>query len=118
MATAQQTNIWATLTTFFFLMNVTSTSGADTGWITAALLVGINAIVQTHSGNGQTGAVIRTKQDDGLIAFSHITPQGVFHDFINTTALNYDRHFVQAVNQPVKMKIRWLSDGRIHALHQ
>ncbi|KAI2873566.1 hypothetical protein CBS11852_10765 [Aspergillus niger] len=147
MAPTQQRSLWATLTAVLvFLMQATPTSGAGftwyvkassaiagiawmvcgyflpasagTGCIAAALLVGINAVVQAHGGSGQTGAMIPAKRDEGSIAFNHITHEGVVHNFINTTALTHDWHFVHAVNQPVNLTVRRLSDGRIHARTQ
>lgn len=147
MAAAQRTSLWATFTTVLaLLIHATPASGAGFTWyvkassvitgiawmvcgyflpasagsgcVAAALLVGINAVVQAHGGSGQTGAVIPTKRDEGLVAFNHVTHEGVVHDFINSTALTHDWHFVHAINQPVNLTVRRLPDGRIHARTQ
>ncbi|GLA44917.1 hypothetical protein CBS147343_10401 [Aspergillus niger] len=121
MAPTQQRSLLATLTAVFvFLMQADPTSGAGftcagTGCIAAVLLVGINAVMHVHGESGKTGAMIPAKRDEGSIAFNHITHEGVVHSFINTTALTHDWHFVHAVNQPVNLTVRRLSDGRIHA---
>ena len=93
-------------------------ASAGSGCIAAALLVGINAVVQAHGGSGQNGAVIPTKRDQGFVAFNHVTHEGVTHNFINSTALTHDWHFVHAIEQPVNLTVRRLSDGRIHARTQ
>lgn len=51
---------------------------------------------------------------DGYICFNHITHEGISHNFINSTALNQDWHFVHAIDQPINLTVCRLSDGLIH----
>lgn len=86
----------------------------------AALLVGINGVIQAHGGNGQRGAIIGTRglEDHGLHRMYHHAPGHGTFDFINTTALSYDWHNVTVTDSELDLIVRRLPDGRIHARTQ
>jgi hypothetical protein len=91
--------------------------------ITAALFIGINAVIQAHGFSGQRNVGLLGSRDvdvaankDHLRMYHHHGAET--YDFINTTALTLDWHNVTVPDSEMDLIVRRLPDGRIHARTQ
>lgn len=93
---------------------------AGVGCIAAALLIGINAVIGAHGGNGQSGAALPTRdiEGDGIFRMWHHAPGHGTFNFINTTALSQEWQNVTVEDSELNLIVRRLPDGRINARTQ
>jgi hypothetical protein len=86
---------------------------ASSGCIGAAMLIGINAVLQAHGGSGGAGAVLPTRDANGLLSMYHHA-DNVTYNFINTTALTNEWHNVSVPNHELDLIVRRRENGKVH----